>query len=663
LVEICNSLEQLSKVSESAPEAPYQLAATSFLGLSAEPDVDKSLRSLESAVLRGYKKAIRTAMNVYQGLGRDPPVQVKSVCENKLEEMAHDELVQLSPFDRYSGRILLEERYYATKRWRSENSVAYDEFVQPVNFSSLVPHSSLWPSMFAAQNLQRTTSDGSLFSASNLKHLQTSQNHRNSSDDIEIRILIEEIRDNGCVNTPIEPFCLTPLKMAIASNDLPLTQILVEQLGASINECGGLLGQTPLWMACSLGHFDVAMYLVKHGADVACRDSWKGTTILHMVSQFRKVEEIEAIINLGLGAGISINELCDDGHTPLAWTFCGWDFSQGKAAQVLLCHGADCTLGSLNALLLCAARLDWELLQEMVTAYAKIHGPDELANNRHWLQTKANIFPPLMSLTRFQHLESVGRKYNVALRKVVEILVPDNTVSMQIFQELLPETNNTLLHYACYQNRGDILETILNIETHGIDINKRNQWDWTALEIAIKHRDRFSARMLLQHGTDIWNPWPRLEWTVVHFAAAYFPELLNELIAEIEKIPLRRRNGKSTRDIIQTADKIGSTAFDLAVMEGSAEHLRHAEELRVAYNLDHDEKLGSRGIKGEKLTLAGTLIACAAIGIPVLWEKYEYILSLYPSFKCGQNHTLLTRALGPRKLSWLLTPSSVSSSS
>lgn len=72
-----------------AAEASYQLGVAYFEGIGFPKDPEKGLQWLESAALRGSKKAFTGSPNIFASMGRSMPSRLSVTCNSALPDLAN----------------------------------------------------------------------------------------------------------------------------------------------------------------------------------------------------------------------------------------------------------------------------------------------------------------------------------------------------------------------------------------------------------------------------------------------------------------------------------------------------------------------------------------------------------------------------------------------
>ncbi|CAF1260401.1 unnamed protein product [Didymodactylos carnosus] len=156
--------------------------------------------------------------------------------------------------------------------------------------------------------------------------------------------IVEAILKRFNVNVELEGFIkyenqiidgVTALWCAALCGNLPIVQTLVEH-GANINHWTKL-HSTPLRAACFFNSFDVAKYLIDHGADVNIQHTSMSDTCL-MLASYKGYLEICKYL---LEKGCKVNMTDNDGSTAL---HCATEQDHLVVVQCLIDNGADISI-------------------------------------------------------------------------------------------------------------------------------------------------------------------------------------------------------------------------------------------------------------------------------------------------------------------------------
>ena len=117
---------------------------------------------------------------------------------------------------------------------------------------------------------------------------------------------------------------------ACTKGNLPRVKELLDR-GCSPNGTEGALGGTPLTVSARAGHRNVVSHLIKSGADVLLKHH---RSALHYALEGGHVMVAVALLN----AGANINEVDDNGFSPLMWAARG---GHHDIVSFLIASGAD----------------------------------------------------------------------------------------------------------------------------------------------------------------------------------------------------------------------------------------------------------------------------------------------------------------------------------
>lgn len=622
-------------------EASYQLGVAYFEGIGFPKDPEKGLQWLERAALRGSKKALTSSPNIFASMGRSMPLELSIVCDSALSDLAKQEL-HFSTSLVFDGQVVQYETFSALRKFIKIAPRELNEYLLSSEYSCLRA------AFFAvclinkhyvrqAHSVQQAEES---FDFSLLEGYKPLANEKfNVSDKCRF---IQSVRQHRCLQR-VDSHCMTLLQLAAARGDLELTKTLVLDLEASVDACGVVPGLTPLWISCFNGHIDIASFLVQQGAMPTCRDSISERTILHFLNQFQNDEDIGQILEIGLKAGLSLDEKDNHGHTPFMSTFVGWDFSNGFAAKLLMELGADVLVQSnseWSPMWAAVNSLNVETSRAIAEKYraSSLHAAVE--------SSKATAFGTLCSQTQFNRRRLGGEESVEKLQFIVELLIDEGMVNA-LRRSKMSRGSNPLVA-ASYLGHDDLTVAVLN-STHcpGLDeVDEQNSM--TALHWSVERGRVDSAMKLLSLGA---NPLLRDKQglNVFHRAAQFSPSLLLQILEDIDSANLPRPAGHDTRSLLAMTTPEGYTPFVLAIVEGSSEHLNMAEALRKKHHVDHDSYSIQKSGTETKMTLTASLVLRSVSSNLHTLEQVEYVLNIDPRPKFTgdtSGDTLLHYAVG-----------------
>lgn len=624
-------------------EAAYQLGIAYFEGISFPKDPEKGLQWLERAALGGSKKALTSSPNIFASMGRSMSSELSTACDSALPDLAKHEVYSslLLVFDGYVAQY---ETFSAVRRWIKTAPRELDEYLMSSEYGLM--RASIFSICLIKHRVQQAKEP---FDFCLLEGYKPSAYEKFDASDKSR--FVKSVRQHRCLQrTDIS--CLTLLQRAAARGDLELTKTLVLDLGASVDACGVVPGLTPLWISCFNGYIDIASFLVQQGAMPTCRDSFSGRTILHFLNQFGTDKDIAQILEIGLEAGLSLEEKDDHGNTPLMSTFIGWDFSNGIAAEFLLELRADVLVQSNSDWTpMCAAvnSLDVETSRAIAEKYraSSLRSVGRLETPAISIEDdKVAAFGVLCRQNQLYWRRVGGEESSKKLQLIVDLLLDEGMVNAFRRSELSRGTNP--LVGVSYLGHDDLVVAVLN-STHCPGLNEVDETNsMSALHWSVERGRVASAMKLLSLGAN-----PLLQdkegWNVFHRAAGLSPSLLLQILKNIDSADLPRPAGHDTRSILAMATSEGYTPFVLAVIEGSTEHLKVAETLRKKYHIDHDsyslQKIGTKTMR----TLMAYLVQGSITSNIFTLEQIEYVLNIdpRPNFKGDTSgDTLLHYAVG-----------------
>ena len=624
-------------------EAAYQLSIANFEGISFPKDPERGLQWLERAALGGSKKALTSSPNVFASMGRSMSSELSTACDSALPDLAKRE-VHWSSSLIFDGQVTEYETFLAVRRWIKTAPRGLDEYLLSSECSLM--RIALFSICLIKHRVQKSDEP---FDFDLLEGYKLFAHEKFDASDKSR--FIKSVRQHNCLQRTDES-CMTLLQQAAARGDLELSKTLVLDLGASVDACGMVPGVTPLWISCFNGRIDFATFLVQQGAMPTCRDSISGRTILHFLNQFQTDKDIAQILEIGLKAGLSLEEKDDQGNTPLMSTFIGWDFSNGIAAGCLMELGADVLVQSNGGWTpMCAAvkSLDVEISQAIAEKYraSRLRSAGQLETPAISIEDdKVAAFIILCCQNQFYWRRVGVDKSFKKLHLIVELLLDQRMVDAFRRSELSRGTNPLVA--VSYMGHDDLVVAVLN-STHCPGVNEVDEMNsMSALHWSVERGMVAAAMKLLSLGAN-----PLLQdkegLNVFHRAARSSPSLLLHFLENIDSADLPRPAGHDTRSILAMATSEGHTPFVVAVTEGSTEHLKVAEILRKNYHIDHDSYSLQKSGTETTRTLMAYLVQCSITSNIFTLEQIEYILNIDPRPKFRGDtlgNTLLHYAVG-----------------
>lgn len=673
-MEVFRDLERrVANNASDAGDCALQLAAliaNGYLVCNREMMEEEIERYLTSAVTSGNQLAISGAINILDAMGRkvhhDMRRQVLDGFRNReFRLQAVTEIKSLFfPLSfgptiakpRMPGAVRfpfahkynIQARLYGVRTWKREFreefidfllSREYHQLLSVIPISLLEPEDIDWPK---PDSPRLSSSMVAKFTYDSCVSLENMTSHEQDG-------FMDEIQENKVVNEPTE-VGLTLLQLAACRGDEATASVLLDTLGADVNAYGKTAHWTPLWLACFLGHIDMATFLVGHGADLTCTDSSQGLTILHLLSQFTTKDGVEGIGCEALAAGVDINAKSEYGITPLLAAMLVFDYSSGATIEFLLENGADPLNSTLarselydlpvSPLSLCVLNLDTDLLEQMLSAIPQNSGVEGGAHKVALLQEVG--FQLMCSQTTFGSMFQTGSKYRRNLKRILQAVV--NLKRTNLFW-MSPYP--TPLAYAFDMDRADIMEMLLVIDPDTpLEVPQLHEPDQRVIvlleECIMRHNVR-AVNALIRHGADMLKP-TGMGDTSLSCMAKEMPSMLLDALDYLENLPIAARGGKTVQEILEIPQLDTPGIFDCIVLNGSSDDLVIAEALRAKYGLNHDHV---QPLPPNTTTLIGASIVWSfSYGYDRL-AQIRYLLSLEPKpkFLLPSGVNLFTMAL------------------
>jgi len=624
--ELIQDLEQASDrfqpESLRAAEAAYQLAIAHFEGIGMIKNIETGLDWLENAALGGSDKALAGFANILASEGRMMAPKLEELTRTNLPKIAKAEL-HMSFVWSFRNIISQSDEFVALRQWVTQYPDAYKDYIMSSELS-LMKSGILSICIIEAGDTgaNKTFSfkllDG--YDPWNFDMFKTSDKEK----------FIKSVRSHRCIERTDVGY-LTLLQVAAARGDLDLAKALVVDLGAKVDAVGATSGLTPLWISCLNGNIEISSFLVEHGANPLCKDK-SGRTILHLLNKCNNVTDLTSLFQIGLQAGIDINERDSNGKTPLLSTFISWDFSEGLAARFLLHLKADVLVESKNLWTPFTAAirsLDLDLIEEMSEGLERsllqnacaLRAPDQSIEEAKW-----TAFNFIGMQNEFHRRRLEGDTASEKLQGIVDLLI--DPAMLAIYPSLEVSKGTNPLIGACYTRHDDLVNAVLRTK-HCPDLDDVDKSGMTALHWAVERGRTMPAFELLHRGANPLIP-DKDGLTAFHRSARFSPGLLVQIFDCIEAGQINRPGNLDGRSILNMTTKIDETTWMIAVIEGSPEHLKAAEIFRTRYDIDHDTYSIRKHSTDIKMTFMAYMIENAVTSNLFTLQQIEWLLNLDP---------------------------------
>ena len=396
---------------------------------------------------------------------------------------------------------------------------------------------------------------------------------------------------------------LSAITLAAELNRLSMVELMLKH-GVDVNSQNMVGGWTALHTACSQGHIDMVKLLIGDSADIEIGDN-EGWAPLHFAASNDCLE----IINLLLSSGCDINKKTTvEGYTPL-YVAC----QQGYPAVVerLLQAGADWKEKDNEgwAVLHCACQKNkkeivkvlidkvlgrqkdlkafvQEMTNEGVTAayIAAQNGFDDILQ----------LLLPYCDLLNSFECEG-SSPIHVASQsghtKVVETLLKHCPDLIDI--EAKNETGWSAIHFACQENRVDVLKVLVD---NGVKLDKVTKEGHTALHIAADAANLDCINFLLNAFKDplkIVLARNHMGWNAFHYVAQNGN--IDIVSAILKRFEVNFPDSEDCcKKIVNSRTKDGESCLLLAVMNNNK---NICERILQYYNKDYKEAVAERTVE------------------------------------------------------------------
>jgi ankyrin repeat protein len=348
---------------------------------------------------------------------------------------------------------------------------------------------------------------------------------------------------------------MTWLHYAAYGGSLEFAIRLVLELNAPLN-ARNIKSQTPLWIACLGGTFDIAKFLIEQGADVSIASN-HGVTPLHSLSAFQEKHTLE-IASLLINHGADVNAQATGGLTPLHYAVRGsMAIREEPTVAILLSHDSNPLINDddgetpIEAAIVTMRPV---YLKHMLCSkhVAKME-PTEVA------KLLANCFQSVIGQMRFHRLRQGGAQYWAKIKELVRTLHTKDIVSAYIANHV---TGYSPLHDACRWSF-DIAQEILLLgpeESH-INLVPDKGHGYTPLMQALRKFGIEFVDQLIRAGADPLRR-ARSGENILHVCVEYNPTLVLWLCGEIA-------HKADLKTVLNEATFKGETPLHYALMLGN----------------------------------------------------------------------------------------------
>jgi ankyrin repeat protein len=369
--------------------------------------------------------------------------------------------------------------------------------------------------------------------------------------------LIAAIMDSG---EPIDSDIgggLTWLHYAIFSGSLELATKLVDEFKLPL-DARNSKGQTPLWIACLSGNFEMSAFLLSRGADASIASN-SGNNPLHHLVAFEE-EYIESMAQNLQAQGADVNGRNAVGMTPLHYAIRGsGNLEEEAAVAALLQLGADPLIRDDEDETPLAAAI-----YTMRPFYLKRlleYAPLSTMPGAELHNILASAFRGWIWSMKHHRLRSGSLLYTDRIAHLVRFFHTDEV--HDAFTASDP-AGFTPLHAACASCADDIASEIIKLPNARLGLDA-GEYGYTPIMIAIRKSTWPLIEKLIDAGADLLAT-ARTGENVIHHVVQYRPGLLPYVCDQIEK----RRADLASMCNQATAWK-GETPLDYALSLGRPE--------------------------------------------------------------------------------------------
>ncbi|KAH6949748.1 ankyrin repeat-containing domain protein [Ilyonectria sp. MPI-CAGE-AT-0026] len=310
-------------------------------------------------------------------------------------------------------------------------------------------------------------------------------------------------------------------------------------------------GETPLFMACQSGHFDVVRFLcplTRNGSD---KHEALAADELQFLGRFDPTKTKEAA-NLLVDWGANINQPnSDKQQTPLAYILNQHGPNCMDAVSALLASGADPLIKDyhgLDSLAHAACQLSFHLVQ-VILRYIPVES---------MAQCKAEALWFVLEMDNYDVFVNGGKHHVDKLEGTIKLLLNNDTC--RLFRVI---TGHSVFVFSCAKAPLAVVRCLFNL----IPECSLNEWspsaeEWyTPLMAAVVRRRVDVVLYLLELNTDPGLTHPTTLWTPLFYAVSGSPKIVSALVRSVEMT----QSWEAACHYINQRDMGGFTAFEVAV--------------------------------------------------------------------------------------------------
>jgi ankyrin repeat protein len=322
---------------------------------------------------------------------------------------------------------------------------------------------------------------------------------------------------------------MTWLHVAAYGGSIELATILVDGMDFPLDSVNDR-GQTALWFACLGGCREIAVFLLKHGAD-ASLSTLQGSNPLHCLPYFED-GDVRDIAQMLVANGANINDRGPEGMTPIHFAIRGSGLSATEpAVTVLLDLGSNPLLEDADG----ECALDAAIFTMRTHFVEQILESDPLRNlnPERLCEILARAFETFVSQMKWHRISQGSSKYRERLAFLVQLLCNDNIIERYVSGHRL---GNSPLHDCyLYQSLDIAHEMLPMVSPHLVNMLSTKGHGMTPLLVAVSTAvSRSALETLIAAGADILIP-AATGANILHYTVEYAPDLTSWFCSLIEE--------------------------------------------------------------------------------------------------------------------------------